>query len=55
VLRELFAEMAKAEASVTRTERLRVTTGTVRSMHDRMKTILAELDQGLDRRPEGRP
>jgi len=55
VLRELFAEMAKAEASVTRTERLRVTTGTVRSMHDRMKTILAELDQALDRRLEGRP
>jgi hypothetical protein len=50
-LGELFREMAKVEAAVTRTEPIRIRGKSIRRMHDAMTAILAELDERLGRRP----
>jgi len=46
----LLKEMARAEDAVGRTERIRVTPLMVRSMHDQMTSILAEVEQRLGAR-----
>jgi hypothetical protein len=50
-LGSLLKEMARAEDAVGRTERIRVTPLMVRSMHDQMTSILAEVEQRLGARP----
>jgi hypothetical protein len=50
-LGDLFREMAKAEAAVTRTEPIRIRGKSIRRMHDTMKAILAELDERLGGHP----
>jgi hypothetical protein len=50
-LEELFREMAKAEAAVTRTEPIRIRDHAIRRMHEAMTVILAELDERLGGRP----
>src|SRR5262249_7667427 len=50
-LEALLKEMARAEEAVSRTERIRVTPLMVRSMHDQMTSILAEVDKRLEKRP----
>jgi hypothetical protein len=49
-LESLFKEMARAEDAVSRTERIRVTPAMVRSMHDQMTSILAEVEKRLGTR-----
>jgi hypothetical protein len=49
-LGSLLKEMARAEDAVGRTERIRVTPLMVRSMHDQMTAILAEVEQRLGTR-----
>lgn len=49
-LKSLLQEMARAEDAVGRTERIRVTPSMVRSMHDQMTAILAEVDERLGTR-----
>ena len=49
-LGELFREMAKAEAAVTRTEPIRIRSEAIRRMHASMTTILSELDERLGAR-----
>ena len=49
-LKSLLGEMARAEDAVGRTERIRVTPAMVRSMHDQMTSILAEVEQRLGTR-----
>jgi hypothetical protein len=49
-LGSLLKEMARAEDAVGRTERIKVTPSMVRSMHDQMTSILAEVEQRLGTR-----
>jgi hypothetical protein len=48
-LKNVIAEMARAEDAVIRAERIRIPTAQVRAMHETMKAILAELDQPRER------
>ena len=44
-LREMVTEMARAEAAVSRTERIVIADAAIRQMHEAMTGILAELDE----------
>ncbi len=50
-LGELLSEMARAEDAVTRAERIRVSSGAIRKMHDSVTELLTELDARLGTRP----
>jgi hypothetical protein len=50
-LRDVVAEMVKAEAAVARTESIRVSGATVRRMHAAMTAALSDLDTRGERRP----
>jgi hypothetical protein len=51
VLRNLVAEMTRAEDAVTRTEAIRIPAGAIRRMHHDVETILTELDGPAERTP----
>jgi hypothetical protein len=48
ILAELFSEMARAEQAVATSQRIRVPLDAVLSMHNRLKTILDQLDRRLE-------
>ena len=50
-LREVVTEMARAEAAVSRTERIAIPDASIRKMHDAMTGILAELDERRRKHP----
>ncbi len=50
-LREMITEMARAEAAVSRTERILIADTAIRRMHDAMTGILAELDERRRKHP----
>lgn len=50
-LKDLVAEMTRAESAVTRTERIRIPSASIRKMHDAMTAILAELAERRTKRP----